>query len=80
MEQGNKPAPRVELLADPDGYPLGRVIAPRPGPVVGRASGTVYLNRLSNRLSYQLSAIRYQMSACRPALPPLPDRRYSGHP
>ena len=35
----------AELLWDPHGEPLGRVVAPRPGPVVGRASGTVYLVR-----------------------------------
>jgi hypothetical protein len=35
----------AETLADPEGRVLGRVVAPRPGPVVGRASGTVYLDR-----------------------------------
>lgn len=35
----------ARMLDDPDGKPLGRVMAPRPGPVVGRASGTVYLVR-----------------------------------
>ena len=45
MEQTNPTPPRAETLAGPDGRPLGRVMAPKPGPVVGRASGTVYLNR-----------------------------------
>ena len=46
MQETNvTPPPRAEMLADPEGQPLGRVVAPRPGPVIGRASGTVYLNR-----------------------------------
>ena len=45
MKPSNTLQPRAETLADPDGRPLGRVVAPRPGPVVGRASGTVYLVR-----------------------------------
>jgi hypothetical protein len=45
MEQSNAMPPRAEMLADPEGRPLGPVVAPRPGPVIGRASGTVYLNR-----------------------------------
>ncbi len=45
MEQG-KPVPsHAEELVDPLGRPLGRVVDPRPGPVIGRASGTVYLVR-----------------------------------
>ena len=45
MKQTSLLAPRAEVLADPEGRPLGRVLAPRPGPVIGRASGTVYLCR-----------------------------------
>lgn len=45
MKPSNTLQPRAETLADPDGRPLGRVVAPRPGPVVGRASGTIYLIR-----------------------------------
>jgi hypothetical protein len=45
MDQTNATPPRGEMLTGPDGQPLGQLVAPRPGPVVGRASGTVYLNR-----------------------------------
>jgi hypothetical protein len=45
MKQTHPVLPRAEVLADPEGRPLGRVLAPRPGPVIGRASGTVYLYR-----------------------------------
>jgi hypothetical protein len=45
MEPTNAIPPRAEMLAGPDGRPLGPVVAPRPGAVIGRASGTVYLNR-----------------------------------
>jgi hypothetical protein len=45
METSATTPPQAELLADPRGKPLGRVMAPKPGPVVGRASGTVYLMR-----------------------------------
>ena len=45
METNTTTPVRAEMLADPRGKPLGRVMAPKPGPVVGRASGTVYLMR-----------------------------------
>jgi hypothetical protein len=51
MEPMNATPPRAETLSDPDGRPLGRVVAPRPGPVIGRASGTVYLVRQAGRSS-----------------------------
>jgi hypothetical protein len=44
MERRDAPPP-IETLHTPEGKPLGRVVAPRPGPVVGRAAGTVYLTR-----------------------------------
>ena len=44
MERRDAP-PAIETLHTPEGRPLGRVVAPRPGPVVGRAAGTVYLTR-----------------------------------
>lgn len=49
MEDTTTTASRAELLADPEGQPLGRIVAPRPGPVIGRASGTVYLGRPARR-------------------------------
>ncbi|MGH7515977.1 MAG: hypothetical protein ACREOC_00700 [Gemmatimonadales bacterium] len=45
MEQSDAAPPCAEELADPHGRLLGRVVAPRPGPVTGRARGTVYLIR-----------------------------------
>ena len=44
VERRDAPHP-VETLHTPEGKPLGRVVAPRPGPVIGRAAGTVYLRR-----------------------------------
>jgi hypothetical protein len=44
MERTDAPPP-IETLHTPEGEPLGRVVAPRPGPVVGRSAGTVYLTR-----------------------------------
>jgi hypothetical protein len=63
MERTNRnPVPPcAEMLTDPEGQPLGRVTAPRPGPVVGRASGTVYLNRqprFSPAISGRLTNLR----------------------
>jgi hypothetical protein len=37
--------PAVETLHNLEGRPLGRLVAPRPGPVIGRAAGTMYLMR-----------------------------------
>lgn len=45
MEPSHTAPPHAEDLADPQGQPLGRVLQPRPGPVIGRARGTVYLIR-----------------------------------
>ena len=35
----------LQTLHGPDGRPLGRLVAPRAGPLVGRDSGTIYLVR-----------------------------------
>ena len=38
--------PVIATLHNHEGRPLGRLMAPRPGPVIGRAAGTVYLMRM----------------------------------